>query len=132
MSIVGRLESNAGVRVFNIRNATRRSYESLLALQPDASSWPVPSLVIVAGTVLTQRDFGDVDAVLYLGPTSGNDDLAALAIPVRGRELHRDTSRADGALRACHQRRRMICCRGTVPPSHRSRRPHVLSQRAFV
>ena len=69
-SIVGRLESDAGVRVFNIRNATRRSYESLLALQPDASSWPVPSLAIVAGTVLTQRDFGDVDAVLYLGPTS--------------------------------------------------------------
>lgn len=54
-SIVGRLESVAGMRVFNIRNATRRSYESLLALQPDASSWPVPSLAIVAGTVLTRR-----------------------------------------------------------------------------
>lgn len=69
-SIVGRLESDADVRVFNVRNATRRSYESLLVLQPDASSWPVPSLAIVAGTVLTQREFGDVDAVLYLGPTT--------------------------------------------------------------
>ena len=69
-SIAGRLESDAGGRVFTIRNVTRRSYESLLALQPDASSWPVPSLAIVAGTVLTQREFGDVDAVLYLGPTS--------------------------------------------------------------
>ena len=69
-SIVGRLESDAGVPVFTIRNATRRGYDSLLALQPDAASWPVPSLATVAGTVLTQREFGDVDAVLYLGPTS--------------------------------------------------------------
>jgi hypothetical protein len=69
-SVVGLLEHDAGVRVFNIRNATRRSYESLMALQPDASSWPVPSLAMVAGTVLTQPAFGDVDAVLYLGPMS--------------------------------------------------------------
>jgi hypothetical protein len=69
-SIVGRLESDAGVRVFTIRNATRGSYESVLALQPDAPAWPVPSLAIAAGTVLTQGEFGSVDAVLYLGPTS--------------------------------------------------------------
>jgi hypothetical protein len=85
-SIVGRLETDAGVRVFNIRNATRRSYESLLALQPDASSWPVPSLAIVAGTVLTQREFGDVDAVLYLGPTS------AMTISRLSRSLCEDAS----------------------------------------
>lgn len=69
-SIVGRLESDAAGRVFTIRNATRRSYESLLALQPDASSRPAPSLAIVSGTVLTQHEFGSVDAVLYLGPAS--------------------------------------------------------------
>jgi hypothetical protein len=68
-SIVGHLESY-GARVFTIRNATRGSYGSLLALQPDASSWPVPSLAIVSGTVLTQHEFGSVDAVLYLGPAS--------------------------------------------------------------
>lgn len=69
-SIVGRLEEAAGRRVFAIRNATRRSYDSLLALQPDASSWPVPSLATVSGTLLTQREFANVDAVLYLGPPS--------------------------------------------------------------
>lgn len=69
-SIVGRLETDASVRVFTIRNATRRSYESLLAAQPDAPSWPVPSLANVAGTVLADQGFGDVDAVLYLGPAS--------------------------------------------------------------
>lgn len=74
-SLVGRLESGASVRVFNIRNATRSSYDRLVALQPDASSWPVPSLAIVTGTVLTQREFGDFDAVLYLGPTVTNSRL---------------------------------------------------------
>ena len=69
-SIVGRLESGSGVRVFNVRNATRRSYDSLLTEQPDVAAWPVPSLATVAGTVVAQREFGDVDAVLYLGPPS--------------------------------------------------------------
>lgn len=68
-SIVGRLEGDVGARVFTIRNATRRSYDGLLALQPAVTSWPVPSLAIVTETVLKQ-EFGDVDAVLYLGPGS--------------------------------------------------------------
>jgi hypothetical protein len=69
-SIVGLLETGAGVRVFSITNATGNSYETLVALQPDASSWPVPSLVLVAETALAQRAFADFDAVLYLGPPS--------------------------------------------------------------
>lgn len=69
-SIVGRLEADAGIRVFSIRNATRHSHERLLAFQPDAASWPIPSLAVVTGTALAQRDLGDIDAVLYLGPAS--------------------------------------------------------------
>jgi hypothetical protein len=69
-SIVGRLEGDIGGRVFTIRNATRRSYDRLLALEPALTSWPIPSLAIVSGTVLTQQEFGNADAVLYLGPAS--------------------------------------------------------------
>jgi hypothetical protein len=69
-SIVGRLEGDIGGRVFTIRNATRRSCDRLLALEPALTSWPIPSLAIVSGTVLTQQEFGNVDAVLYLGPPS--------------------------------------------------------------
>jgi hypothetical protein len=69
-SIVGRLERDAGTRVFTVANATRRSYDSLVALQPGVSSWPVPSLATVTGTVLAQGELGDFDAVLYLGPAS--------------------------------------------------------------
>jgi hypothetical protein len=69
-SIVGRLESDPAVRVFTIKTATRRTYDTLITLQPNASSWPVPSVAPVAGTVLQQQDFNDFDAVLYLGPAS--------------------------------------------------------------
>ncbi len=69
-SIVGRLERAGGTRVFTITNATRQSFETLLALQPDAASWTVPSLAMTAGTVLEQRELADFDAVLFLGPPS--------------------------------------------------------------
>ena len=117
-SIVGRLETDAGVRVFNIRNATRRATRVSLALQPDASSWPVPSLAIVAGTILTQREFGDVDAVLYLGPTS------AMTISRLSQSLCEDASyiamrRERMALSGLPPARRKTCCSRdcpTVPP----------------
>ena len=67
-SIVGRLESDPGSRVFNIKTATRRAHDTLIALQPGASSWPVPSLALTAGTVLAAQDFSEFDASLYLGP----------------------------------------------------------------
>jgi hypothetical protein len=72
-SIVGRLESDSAVRVFSIKTAARRAYDTLITittLQPGVSSWPVPSLARTAGTVLQQQDFSDFDAVLYLGPAS--------------------------------------------------------------
>jgi hypothetical protein len=31
----------------------------------DASSWPAPSLTMVAGAVLTPQEFSDVDAVRF-------------------------------------------------------------------
>jgi hypothetical protein len=69
-SLVGRLESDPSVRVFTIKTATRRAYDTLTALQPGAASWPVPSFALTAGTPLAQQDFSDFDAMLYLGPTS--------------------------------------------------------------
>jgi hypothetical protein len=69
-SIVGLLESNAVRRVFNIKNATRNSFDSLRELQSDLSSWPLPSLASVSGTVLSLKEFRSFDAVLYLGPPS--------------------------------------------------------------
>lgn len=69
-SIVGRLESDPGIRVFSIKTATRRAHDTLITLHSSASSWPAPSLALVTGTVLAQQDFSDFDAVLYLGPAS--------------------------------------------------------------
>jgi uncharacterized iron-regulated protein len=69
-SIVGRLESDPGVRVFSIKTATRRAYDTLITLQPGASTWPVPSLALVAGSALAEREFSDFDALLSLGPAS--------------------------------------------------------------
>jgi hypothetical protein len=57
------------VRVFTIANATGRAYERLVLLQPDASAWPAPGLALVQATALAEA-FGDVDAVLHLGPPS--------------------------------------------------------------
>jgi hypothetical protein len=68
-SVVGHLESDAAVRVFTVTNATARTYDSLVATRPDATSWPVPSFWNVAGTDAS-RELGGFDAVLYLGPPS--------------------------------------------------------------
>lgn len=50
-TIVSRLENTWGARVFTIFTA------DVSSLQPDAASWPSPSLAIVRGTVLGAADF---------------------------------------------------------------------------
>jgi hypothetical protein len=50
-TIVSRLENTWGARVFTIFTA------DVSALQPDAASWPTPSLALVRGTVLGAADF---------------------------------------------------------------------------
>jgi hypothetical protein len=87
-TLVGRLEAKTSVRVFTISTNTSAD---LPAIQSNATSWPVPSLVPVAGTTLGKASFraylpmgpppapGDrpvqienaLDAILYLGPPSG-------------------------------------------------------------
>jgi Haem-binding uptake, Tiki superfamily, ChaN len=69
-SIVDLLERDAESRVFTIQNATRRRFDSLLERQSDLPSWPVPSLALVSGTVLSLTELSSFDAVLYLGPPS--------------------------------------------------------------
>jgi len=83
-SLVARLEAD-GARVFTISN----SFADLSSLQPDVSSWAVPSLALVRDTPIglkgyeffygalppgdywkTQRMQDQFDAVLYLGPPS--------------------------------------------------------------
>jgi len=87
-SLVTLLEAN-GVKVFNIWTNVR----SLSSIQSDVDSWPVPSLVHVAGTQLGTNDFfsffpptvfrippawrtplqDQFDALLYLGATTTFD-----------------------------------------------------------
>ena len=50
-TIVSRLENTYGAKVFTIFTA------DVSTLQPDAASWPSPSLAIVRGTVLGAADF---------------------------------------------------------------------------
>ena len=50
-TIVSRLENKWGAKVFTIFTA------DVSSLQPDAASWPTPSLAIVRGTVLGAADF---------------------------------------------------------------------------
>ncbi len=50
-TIVSRLENKWGAKVFTIFTA------DVSALQPDAASWPSPSLAIIRGTVLGAADF---------------------------------------------------------------------------
>lgn len=50
-TIVSRLENKWGAKVFTIFTA------DVASLQPDAASWPTPSLAIIRGTVLGAADF---------------------------------------------------------------------------
>jgi hypothetical protein len=50
-TIVSRLENKWGAKVFSIFTA------DVASLQPDAASWPTPSLAIVRGTTLGAADF---------------------------------------------------------------------------
>jgi hypothetical protein len=92
-TLISRLESKAGISVFTIWWDT-----DLASRQPDASSWPIPSLATLRGTILGAADFAayytaparvtqtflpiprdqwrmlrmeeQFDAVLYLGPST--------------------------------------------------------------
>ena len=69
-SLVSQLERDAGINVLTIATAMSTMFEDLIALQPDAASWPIPSLATVRGTVLDAKQLTYRDAVLYLGPPS--------------------------------------------------------------
>jgi hypothetical protein len=77
--IIARLEKDSLATVFTVLPEVRRD---LRALQPDVTSWPIPSLAILRGTVLgsaiwdpapqrrTVHMEEQFDAILYLGPPS--------------------------------------------------------------
>jgi len=67
-SLVSLLESRAATRIFTIATAMSTKFEDLSVLQADLTSWNVPSMAIVRGTVLDAKQFKYYDAVLYLGP----------------------------------------------------------------
>jgi hypothetical protein len=69
-SLVSQLERDAGVNVFTIATAQSTMFEDLIALQPDVTSWPIPSVATVRGTALDAKQLTYRDAVLYLGPPS--------------------------------------------------------------
>ena len=69
-SLVSQLERDAGINVFTIAPAMSTMFDDLIALQPDATSWPIPSFATVRGTVLDAKQLTYRDAVLYLGPPS--------------------------------------------------------------
>lgn len=67
-SLVSQLERDAGINVFTIATPLSTMYEDLIALQPNVTSWPIPSLATVRRTALDAKQLTYRDAVLYLGP----------------------------------------------------------------
>jgi hypothetical protein len=69
-SLLSQLERFAGINAFTIAIPMSTMYEDLIALQPNVTSWPIPSLATVRGTALDAKQLAYRDAVLYLGPPS--------------------------------------------------------------
>ncbi len=70
-SLVSRLESANGPRVFSVTNAVGASSEALLAAVPTLASWTVPSMLLIPPReAVGMGPLGQFDAVLYLGPPS--------------------------------------------------------------
>jgi hypothetical protein len=75
--LVAQLEKSGVTSVFTITPETRRDLRSI---QPDVSSWPIPSLAMLRGTQLGAANYSpspqqrrvnieeQFDAILYLGP----------------------------------------------------------------
>jgi hypothetical protein len=69
--LVSILERYTFARTFNVITTTTSSTFGLLAsVEPGVTSWRVPSLAIIRGTVLDTKQFVYYDALLYLGPPS--------------------------------------------------------------
>jgi hypothetical protein len=75
-TIVSRLESKWGTKVFTIFTA------DVASLQPDAASWPVPSLAIVRGTVLGAADFTSYYPSEAMGRFAIRDGTPDFAAPI--------------------------------------------------
>ncbi len=73
-TVVSRIETSTGTRVFSIVNATGTNYDALRTLFPDAQSWPVPRAVLTPPAAFSSGPFSESDAVLYLGPPSALTD----------------------------------------------------------
>jgi hypothetical protein len=64
-TLVSNIEGATSTKVFSVWHATE-----LKTLQPDASSWPVPSLALVRGTALGALDFAVFAGGARLGSTA--------------------------------------------------------------
>jgi hypothetical protein len=64
-TIVSRLESLTGAKIFTIWTAFQ-----IPAVQQDTSSWPLPSLAVVRGTVLGSADFSAYVSTGFIGTTT--------------------------------------------------------------
>jgi Haem-binding uptake, Tiki superfamily, ChaN len=69
-TVVSRIETSTGAKVFSIVNATGTNYDALRTLFPDMQSWPVPRAVLTPAGAFSSGPFSESDAVLYLGPPS--------------------------------------------------------------
>jgi hypothetical protein len=67
-SLVSLLERGHRTRVFTITVPGDTTFEQVKARQPRVTSWPVPSIAMLEGTVLRDRELVYYDALLYLGP----------------------------------------------------------------
>jgi hypothetical protein len=70
-TVIGHLERRTGIRAFTIW-----WWDTVAQLQPDAASWPVPSLALILGTPIGSTDF----AVLY--PSSRFAIKNGKAVPI--------------------------------------------------
>jgi hypothetical protein len=75
-TIVSRLENKWGAKVFTIFTA------DVASLQPDAASWPTPSLAIIRGTVLGAADFAKYYPSEALGRFAIKDGKPDFSAPI--------------------------------------------------
>jgi hypothetical protein len=71
-TVIGHLERRTGIRAFTIWWS-----DKVAQLQPDAASWPVPSLALIRGTPIGSTDF----AVLYSSGRYAIKDGKVVPIP---------------------------------------------------
>ena len=91
-TVVSRIETSTGTRVFSIVNATGTNYDALRTLFPDTQSWPVPRAVLTPSNAFSSGPFSESDAVPLSRSSERPDRIQASRRAVLGCRLHEDAA----------------------------------------